>query len=130
MARTLSQTGAAATVPTAVALMFRACPPGQRVRASVRIGATTSAAAVIGVVVGGPLVDLVGWRAIFVGQVGLCAVALILSLVVTPADPRKRARSSLDVPGALALAVATSRSLSGSTGWPSGGGRRYRSRVW
>ncbi|WP_051683569.1 MFS transporter [Blastococcus sp. URHD0036] len=107
MARTLSQTGAAATVPTAVAMLFRASPPGQRVRASARIGATTSAAAVIGVVVGGPLVDLVGWRAIFVGQVGLCAGALILSLIVTPADPGKRARSSLDVPGALALAVAT-----------------------
>ncbi len=106
-ARTLSQTGAAATMPTAVALLFRASPPGQRVRASARIGATTSAAAVIGVVVGGPLVDLIGWRAIFVGQVGFCAVALVLSVLLTSADPRGRARTSLDVPGALALAVAT-----------------------
>ncbi len=106
-ARTLSQVGAAATVPTAVALLFRASPPGQRVRASARIGATTSGAAVIGVVVGGPLVDLIGWRAIFVGQVALCAVALVLSLLVTPRDPRERTRAPLDVPGALALAVAT-----------------------
>ncbi|WP_051683922.1 MFS transporter [Blastococcus sp. URHD0036] len=106
-ARTLSQAGAAATVPTAVALLFRVSPPRERVRASARIGAVTSGAAVIGVVVGGPLVDAVGWRAIFVGQVALCAIALTLSVLVTPADARDRARASLDVPGALALAVAT-----------------------
>lgn len=106
-ARTLSQTGAAATVPTAVALLFRLSPPAERMRASARVGATTSTAAVIGVVVGGPLVDVVGWRVIFVGQVVLCAAALTLSLLVVPADRRDRLRASLDVPGALCLAVAT-----------------------
>ncbi|RBY86819.1 MFS transporter [Blastococcus sp. TF02A-26] len=105
-ARTLSQAGAAATVPTAVALLFRVSPPGERMRAGARVGAVTSAAAVIGVVVGGPLVDLVGWRAIFAGQVTFCVVALVLSLLVTPTDG-ERAAGSLDVPGALALAGTT-----------------------
>lgn len=105
-ARTLSQTGAAATVPTAVALLFRVGPPGERMRAGARVGAVTSAAAVIGVVVGGPLVDLVGWRAIFVGQVVFCLIALLLSLLAVPRDG-ERVRGSLDVPGALALAATT-----------------------
>ena len=105
-ARTLSQAGAAATVPTAVALLFRVSPPGERMRASARVGAVTSAAAVIGVVVGGPLVDLVGWRVIFVGQVVLCLLALLLSLRVVPTDG-DRVPGSLDVPGALALAGTT-----------------------
>ncbi|MGY1740196.1 MULTISPECIES: MFS transporter [unclassified Blastococcus] len=105
-ARTLSQAGAAATVPTAVALLFRVAPPGERMRASARVGAVTSAAAVIGVVVGGPLVDLVGWRAIFLGQVVFCVLALVLSLLVVPADD-ERTPGSLDVPGALALAGTT-----------------------
>jgi MFS family permease len=106
-ARTLSQVGAAATVPTAVALLFRASPPGERMRAGARVGATTSAAAVIGVVIGGPLVDLIGWRAIFVGQIALCAVALVLSLLVTSRDQRTTTREPLDVAGAITLAVAT-----------------------
>ncbi|MGY1745105.1 MFS transporter [Blastococcus sp. SYSU D00695] len=106
-ARTISQAAAAATVPTALAMLFRVSPPGERVRASARVGAVTSGAAVIGVMVGGPLVDLVGWRAIFFGQVVFCAGALVLSVLATPADPRERVRASLDVPGALALAVAT-----------------------
>lgn len=105
-ARTLSQAGAAATVPTAVALLFRASPPGHQMRAGARVGAVTSAAAVIGVVAGGPLVDLVGWRSIFVGQVAFCVVALVLSLLVVPAGG-ERTPGSLDVPGALLLAGTT-----------------------
>ncbi|SEO62400.1 MFS transporter [Trujillonella endophytica] len=106
-ARTLSQVGAAATLPTAVALIFRMAPPGERVRASASVGAVSSAAAVIGVVTGGPLVDSVGWRAIFAAQAVLCVATIALAVLVVPRDARSGERSSLDVPGALLLAVAT-----------------------
>ncbi|WP_051684402.1 MFS transporter [Blastococcus sp. URHD0036] len=106
--RTIAQVGAAATLPAAVALVFRLSPPGDRVRGTGWIGATASTATVTGVVVGGPLVDLVGWRSIFWAQAGLCLVALVVALVVVPADRRGRGRATLDVSGAVVLAIATS----------------------
>lgn len=106
-ARTVSQLGAAATVPSSFAMLFRAHPPAQRVRVSSLASATLAGAAVVGVVVGGPLVDLVGWRIIFVVQAVVCLVALLAALAVLPADARLRGRAPLDLPGALALAVLT-----------------------
>lgn len=106
-ARTISQLGAAATVPSSFAMLFRAHPPAQRVRVSSLASATLAGAAVVGVVIGGPLVDLVGWRVIFVVQAAVCAAALLAALPVLPADPRGRVRAPLDLPGAVALAVLT-----------------------
>jgi MFS family permease len=106
-ARTISQLGAAATVPSSFAMLFRAHPPEQRVRVSSLASATLAGAAVVGVVIGGPLVDLVGWRVIFVVQVAVCVAALLAALPVLPADLRERVRLPLDLPGALALAVLT-----------------------
>jgi MFS family permease len=106
-ARTISQVGAAATVPSSFAMLFRVHPPDQRVRVSSLASGTLAGAAVVGVVIGGPLVDLVGWRVIFVAQAVICAAALAAAVPVLPADPRERVRTPLDLPGALALAVAT-----------------------
>jgi MFS family permease len=106
-ARTVSQLGAAATVPSSFAMLFRAHPPAQRVRVSSLASATLAGAAVVGVVIGGPLVDLVGWRIIFAVQAAVCAGALLAALPVLPADSRERVRVPLDLPGAVALALLT-----------------------
>ncbi len=106
-ARTISQLGAAATVPSSFAMLFRAHPPEQRVRVSSLASATLAGAAVVGVVVGGPLVDLVGWRVIFVVQAVVCAAAFVGALLVLPVDEGGRERVPLDLPGAVALAVLT-----------------------
>lgn len=106
-ARTVSQLGSAATIPSSFAMLFRAFPPQQRVRVSSLASAVLAGAAVVGVVIGGPLVDLVGWRIIFVVQAVVCVLALLAALAVLPADPRDRVRVPLDVPGALALALLT-----------------------
>jgi MFS family permease len=42
--------------------------------------------------VGGPLVDLVGWRLIFVLQAGLALIALLLAMVILPESEPKRVR--------------------------------------
>ncbi|MGY1753446.1 MFS transporter [Blastococcus sp. SYSU D01042] len=106
-ARTISQLGSAATIPSSFAMLFRAFPPHERVRVSSLASAVLAGAAVVGVVIGGPLVDLVGWRVIFVVQAAVCAGALLAALPVLPKDPRDRVRVPLDVPGALALALLT-----------------------
>src|SRR3978361_1657697 len=56
--RTISQVGAAATVPSTFAILFRSFPKSERVRASSLASGTLAGAAVIGVIIGGPLVDL------------------------------------------------------------------------
>lgn len=104
--RTLSQLGAAGTVPATFAMVFRAFPRDQRVRASAMASATLAGAAVIGVAVGGPIVDSVGWRPIFAIQAALALLSLLPALVVLPAD-EERTDESIDYAGALALAVTT-----------------------
>ena len=74
-ARTISQLGSAATIPSSFAMLFRAHPPQQRVRVSSLASAVLAGAAVVGVVIGGPLVDLVGWRIIFAVQAAVCVAA-------------------------------------------------------
>ncbi|MBJ7452055.1 MAG: MFS transporter [Blastococcus sp.] len=106
-ARTISQLGSAATIPSSFAMLFRAHPPDQRVRVSSLASAVLAGAAVVGVVIGGPLVDLVGWRIIFAVQAAVCVAALVAAIPVLPADPADREKIPLDLPGALALALAT-----------------------
>ena len=130
-ARTVSQLGSAATIPSSFAMLFRAFPPQQRVRVSSLASAVLAGAAVVGVVIGGPLVDLVGWRIIFVVQAVVCVLALLAALAVLPADPRDRVRVPLDVPGALALALLTLSVTFGINDSPLAGrdGNKVQSRV-
>lgn len=104
--RTISQLGAAATVPATFAMVFRSFPREERVRASAMASATLAGAAVVGVAVGGPLVDLFGWRPIFVIQASIALFALLPALVVLPPDA-EHADEPIDYAGALALAVTT-----------------------
>lgn len=104
--RTLSQLGAAATVPATFAMVFRFFPRDERVRASALTSATIAGSAVIGVVVGGPLVDAFGWRPIFVIQTALALAAFLPALLVLPPDV-SREKSRIDFAGAAALAVTT-----------------------
>ncbi|MCU1533349.1 MAG: putative efflux rane protein [Arthrobacter sp.] len=106
--RTMSQLGAAATVPATFAILFRVYPAEQRVRASSLASGTLAGAAVVGVVIGGPLVDLVGWRPIFLVHAGIAFLALAFAFATLPKDDDGvRAEGDLDVAGAAALAVAT-----------------------
>ena len=76
--RTISQVGAAATVPSTFAILFRSFPSSQRVRASSLASGTLAGAAVIGVVIGGPLVDLFGWHAMLLDIAFLAALAVLV----------------------------------------------------
>jgi MFS family permease len=64
---------------------------------------TTAAAPALGLIAGGPLVDLFGWRIVFFIQAGLSAVALVLAYVVLRETPRKYVR--FDLAGSIALAI-------------------------
>ena len=93
----------AATQPTAMALIFSVYAPKDRVRAMGWWAMTTAAAPALGLIGGGPLVDLFGWRIVFVLQAGFSIVALVPATLVLRETPRQQVR--FDVPGALALAA-------------------------
>ena len=101
--RTLAAILGGATQPTAMALIFSVYPPEERVRAMGWWTMTTAAAPALGLVAGGPLVDLFGWRIVFFIQAGLSALALALAYAVLRETKRKRVR--FDLGGALTLAI-------------------------
>jgi MFS family permease len=106
--RTISQIGAAATVPSTFAMLFRSFPARERVRASSLASGTLAGAAVTGVIIGGPLIDLIGWRPIFIIQAVIAFAAFVPALVVLPADKLvAQDKQTVDYAGAAALAVAT-----------------------
>ena len=108
--RALQGAGAAALLPTSLAIVNHAFPEPKERAQAVGIWAGVSALALVtGPVAGGALVSTLGWRAVFWLNVPLCAIAIVLARRVVPEsrDPESR---SLDVPGQL-LAIAALASL-------------------
>jgi hypothetical protein len=91
--------------PTALALLRRTFPPGKLNGAIGVWGAVIGASTAAGPIVGGLLVQHLGWEACFYVNVPVGAAALAMSLLVlreTPAAPA----SSFDIPGIAALSGA------------------------
>jgi EmrB/QacA subfamily drug resistance transporter len=112
--RVLGSLPGAAIGPASMALIMTAFPEDDRVKAMGWWSLVGAGAPVIGLVAGGPIVEAVGWRAIFVAQVPLSLLALVLAAIVLRETPR-RARVPIDVAGAVSLAVATVAALLGLT---------------
>jgi EmrB/QacA subfamily drug resistance transporter len=95
----------AASGPASMAIIMRSFPPHERVRAMGWWSFVAAGAPVLGVVVGGPVVEAFSWRVVFAAQVPLSIVAIVLARIFLPSDgPRKQAR--LDLAGS-ALAGLT-----------------------
>jgi EmrB/QacA subfamily drug resistance transporter len=97
--------GAAILMPNSLAILGVSFTGERRGRA---IGIWASVGAVlaaIGPVLGGWLIDVVGWRAIFLINLPLAAGAILLALIYVH-DSRERDRPALDMPGATLATVA------------------------
>jgi MFS family permease len=105
--RTLGQIGAAAAIPSTFAMLFQAFPPHERVRASAFASASLSGASVVGIVVGGPLIGVIGWRPIFLMQAAIAFAALVGAVVVLPRVQRTFEKTRQDYAGAAVLALGT-----------------------
>jgi MFS family permease len=124
-ARTLDGIEGAATGAAAMALIFRAFPPEDRVKAMGWWSLVGAGGPVIGVVVGGIVIQHFGWRWIFVAQIPLTLTCLVLSAIVLPTTERVEHRG-LDWAGAITLMVAATGVLFGlnrapAWGWTSPG---------
>ncbi|RKT02599.1 MFS transporter [Streptomyces sp. 3211.6] len=101
--RALQGLGAAAVVPAGMSLLTTTFPEGPlRDRALGISGTLLSLGFTVGMVLGGVMTDLLGWRS----TMGLLAVAALVVLVLAPgllAESRTPERPRLDVPGAVAV---------------------------
>src|SRR6266536_3009655 len=110
--RTLGAIPGAATGPASMALIMRAFPEEDRVKAMGWWSLVGAGAPVLGLVAGGPLVDAIGWRAIFLVQAPLALLALLVAFPILHETPRLE-REPIDYAGACTLAAAVVNALLG-----------------
>jgi MFS transporter, DHA2 family, methylenomycin A resistance protein len=105
-ARVAQGLGAAAILPTSLAIVNQLFPDDEeRPRAIGVWAALGGSAMVLGPVLGGLLVDGLGWRAVFWLNVPLVVASLALAVTFVPAGPTARHRQP-DLPGQLLGTVA------------------------
>ena len=104
--RTVAAVVGGATQPTAMALILGVHRPEERVRAMGWWSMTGAAAPAFGLVAGGPLVDALGWRTVFVAQAALSSLALALAFLVLRETSKRHAR--FDIAGTAMLALGVS----------------------
>lgn len=104
--RVLFGMSGALLMPNGMALLMHAFGAEERARAVGWFQFAMTGAPTIGVVVGGPLLDILGWRSIFAifGVIG--GIATVLAVFVVKPIPRGQ-RASIDWLGAFFLAAAT-----------------------
>lgn len=104
-ARLLSGLGSASLAASSWALLFRVYGPGERTKVMGWWSLVAAGGPVIGVALGGPVVQAFGWRWVFIAQVPLILIALGWCTRTLP-ETERRPGEPLDMPGALLLAAA------------------------
>ena len=112
VARLFSGLGSASLGASSWALLFRRYGPGERTKVLGWWSLVGAGGPVIGVALGGPVVQAFGWRWIFVAQVPLIVVALFWCWHTLP-ETERTPGEPLDVPGALTLAAGVGALLLG-----------------
>jgi MFS family permease len=121
--RILSASAGSATGPAAMAYINRLFEPQDRVMPLSLWSFTTAGAPVLGVVLGAPLVESIGWRTIFIVQAPLCIVGAAVAFWLLPQTSRMK-NVKFDVWGSLTLGGGATAVLFGinrghAWGWTS-----------
>ncbi len=115
--RILSAASGSACGPSAMAYINRMFEPEERVRPLGYWSFVTAGAPVLGVVAGGPLVQHVGWRIIFIVQAPLCLVGAVMAVWLLPGTDRLKG-AKFDVKGSLTLGLGATLLLAGISQGP------------
>ena len=122
-ARALQGAGAALLLPNSLAILGSAFTGEARGRAVGTWSAASAIASAIGPVLGGWLIDVSGWRTIFLINVPLALATIVLALRSVARSESGREKAALDIWGAL-LATASLAALTwgitlgaGPAGW-------------
>ena len=100
VARAVQGIAAAAVAPAALSILTTSFHGPVRTRVLGYYGATASVGFVLGLVLGGVLVQIAGWRAVFFVNVPICLVCAALGRRITTAGAAPATRPHLDVIGA------------------------------
>lgn len=90
--RILSMAFAGATTPSAMALIFHVFDEDKRTQAVSWWAMGGPASAALGLIIGGPLIDALGWRSIFIFQAITGVLAFILALRSLPETGQRTAK--------------------------------------
>jgi EmrB/QacA subfamily drug resistance transporter len=121
--RAVSAIGSAAVIPSALALIAVAFEPEERVKAMGWWSATIAVAPLLGVIIGGFVIEAFGWRWIFFAQFPFSVAALLLGLLVLH-ESKGEPGQSFDLTGGLlsivglgAMLLVFNRGLAGEWSW-------------
>lgn len=101
--RTITQVAGASTMPSSLALINSVHRGERRARAMGWWSMVAAGAPVIGLTVGAPVIEAIGWQSLFLIQSALMVVPVTASWRVLRETPRRRAR--FDAAGAALLAL-------------------------
>jgi len=108
--RILGATMGAATGPASMAIINTTFPPERRAQAMGFWTMVMAGGPVLGVVIGGPVVEAFSWRWIFVAQVPLMLLSLFVAAAILP-NTQPQEDSSFDLAGTLLLGGAVAVAL-------------------
>ena len=103
--RVLFGVSGALVMPSGMSLMMHAYGPARRASAVGWFQFALSGAPTIGLIIGGPLIEVIGWRALFFCFVGVSVIAWVLGALWIKDTPRQR-DVTLDYQGAISLGAA------------------------
>ncbi len=119
--RFIAGIGAAMASPNGMALIFARFPGDDRPRAMGWFNLVNTGAPAIGLATGGPLIEWLGWRTVFVAYGLLATVAVAASAFIIRGEEEK-SPGTVDVRGGMVLATASlgamlGLQLGGTRGW-------------
>ncbi|TFG61667.1 MAG: DHA2 family efflux MFS transporter permease subunit [Spirochaetales bacterium] len=104
--RVLQALGGAMVFSISGAILFLAFPPEERGRAMGYLGSTVAVGSILGPVLGGVLVDTLGWRYIFFINLPIGVIVVSLALIFLRIPEQKSPKMQMDWAGAGFLAVS------------------------
>ncbi len=118
--RVLQGVGGGMLAPVGMAMLFRAFPPEERIRASSILTVPTTLAPALGPVLGGLLVTDLSWRWVFYVNVPIGAVAFAFGLLFLQSHPQAKP-GRFDLPGFLLSGLGLGALMYGVSEGPSRG---------
>ncbi|MCX6678594.1 MAG: MFS transporter [Methanothrix sp.] len=103
LCRIIQATGAAMMFSISSAIIFQAFPRGEQGRAMGYIGATVAIGSILGPTLGGFIVDLLGWKYIFLINVPIGIIQLLLSSRYMRIEDSRSSSFEVDWIGAVTL---------------------------